>query len=217
MELSLSDSQPFTSKWDESQCKCSGHCCSIDYQWKMSDSLSQVSLFHPITHTQTHTGTQLNYSLLLIQSLFIVEHITHKLWNVSNQQQVLYMAIASKPISNLQWKCFAARICWTYSIIHWTDIKFESLVGCLLKSWPRPPLIKLIHGFNKWGTGSRCACRCAHEAHRHPSPWSGIFSSSCMQRSHKTPADVAGLQPRLTQGKTVYICIYMHAHTNRGL
>ena len=50
MELSLSDSQPCCSKWDESQSKRSGHCCSIDYQWKMSDSLSQVSLVPP--HTQ---------------------------------------------------------------------------------------------------------------------------------------------------------------------
>ena len=63
MELSLSDSQPCSSKWDESQSKRSGHCCSIDYQWTMSDSLSQVSLSHPATHTQTHTGTQLNYTL----------------------------------------------------------------------------------------------------------------------------------------------------------
>lgn len=58
MELSLSDSQPCSSKWAEAQSKRSGHCCSIDYQWKMSDSLSQVSLFHPTTHTHTHTHRQ---------------------------------------------------------------------------------------------------------------------------------------------------------------
>lgn len=41
---------PFSPRWDESQHKRSGHCCSIDYQWKMSDSLSQASLFNPFAH-----------------------------------------------------------------------------------------------------------------------------------------------------------------------
>ena len=55
MDLSQSASRPRGSKRDESQSQCSGHCCSIDYQWKMSDSLSQVSLSRslaPPRHTQ---------------------------------------------------------------------------------------------------------------------------------------------------------------------
>lgn len=47
MGLSPSDSRPCSSKWDESHSKCSGHCCNIDYRWKMSDSLSQISLLQP--------------------------------------------------------------------------------------------------------------------------------------------------------------------------
>lgn len=74
------------------------------------------------------------------------------------------------------YQMFSKSVCRRYRIIHWANITRESLVGCLLKAWPRPPLIKLIHGFNKWGTGGRCACRRAHQAHRHPSHWSGIFS-----------------------------------------
>lgn len=53
----LSVSQPCNSKWEESRSKCSGHCCSIDYQWKRSDSLSQVSLFtlpQTLRHTEAH-------------------------------------------------------------------------------------------------------------------------------------------------------------------
>lgn len=147
--------------------------------------------------TRGHTTKHFAHSL---NSFATLQMFMHKLWNLSSQQHALYRAIASQLISNSRWKCFATAVCWTYSIIHWADIKFESLPGCLLKSWPRPPLIKLIHGFNKWGTGGRCACRPAHDAHRHPSHWSGIFSCSSMQHSHKTPADVAGFQPSLTRG-----------------
>ena len=168
--------------------------------WFSFSSLT-LSPHHPHSDIHQHT-TKLHFALSL-NSFAVGLHVWNvyaQAVNVSNQQHILYMAIASKPIFNLQWKCFAMGVCWTYSIIYWADIKFESLVGCLLKSWPCPPLIKLIHGFNKWGTGGRCACRCAHKAQRHPSHWSGIFSCFSMQHSHKTPADVAGLQPSLTQG-----------------
>lgn len=59
MELSVSDSQPCSSKWDELQSKRSGHCCTIDYQCKMSDSLSQALVFHPAIHVQSHRWIQL--------------------------------------------------------------------------------------------------------------------------------------------------------------
>lgn len=153
----------------------------LQYWLPMEDvwfSFSSLTLSPHHTRSDTHRRTATFYFALSLNSF---------LWNLSRQQHALY--IASEPISNLQWERFAIGVCWTYSIIHWADIKFESLVGCLLKSWPRPSLIKLIHGFNKWGADGRCVCQCAHEAHRHPSPWSGIFS---MQHSHKTPADVAG-------------------------
>jgi len=68
MELSVSDSQPCSSKWDELQSKCSGHCSSIDYQWKMSDSLSRVSVFYSATHSRSATHkhtTELNFALSL--------------------------------------------------------------------------------------------------------------------------------------------------------
>lgn len=178
----------------------------LQYWLPMEDvwfSFSSLTLY-PATNTQAHRGAQLNYTLLLVwthlQSNYMLEMFMHKLYNLPSKQHILYMVFASKPISNLQLKCCAVGVCRTYSIIHLADIKSESLVGCLLKSWPRPPLIKLIHGFNKWGTGSRCACRCTHKAHRHPSHWSGIFSFFAMQHSHTTPADVAGSQPSHTTG-----------------
>lgn len=55
---------PFSPRWDESQHKRSGHCCSIDYQWKMSDSLSQASLFNPFAHRQT----ELDFFLLFVSA-----------------------------------------------------------------------------------------------------------------------------------------------------
>lgn len=61
----LSDSQACSSKREESQSKRSGHCCSIDYQCKMSDSLSQVSLC-TLPHTLTHT--ELSFALSLKSS-----------------------------------------------------------------------------------------------------------------------------------------------------
>lgn len=188
MELSLSDSQSCSSKRNESQSKCSGHCCSIDYQWKMPDSLSWVSVFHPAAHTRR--TTKLNFAPrfeLICSPGCTLKLFMQQLYDLSSQQHILYAAIASKPTSNLRWKCFVAGVCRTYSIIHWADIKFESLVGYLLKSWPCPLLIKLIHGFNKWGTGGRCACRREHNSHRHPSHWSGIFGSVFVQHSHKDP------------------------------
>lgn len=85
-------------------------------------------------------------------------------WLITNERDLIgfsehrapaisYRALQVLPLEVLQ------RCSWT-SIIHSSDIKSESLVGCLLKSWPVHSLIKLIHGFNKWGTGSRCACWC---------------------------------------------------------
>lgn len=63
MDLSQSDGRPVGSKWEESQSKCPVHWCSIDYQWKMSDSLSQVSLLQPTTPLrQPHKHTTKLYA-----------------------------------------------------------------------------------------------------------------------------------------------------------
>lgn len=148
----------------------------LQYWLSMDDVwFSFLSLGLSPWHTQ-HT-TKLNFALQL-NSFAVRLHIQTGFASsvhLSSQHHILYIVIASKPTPNLCWKCFAVGVCRTYSIIHWADIKFESLVGYLLKSWPCPLLIKLIHGFNKWGTGGRCACWCTHNSHRHPSLWSGIF------------------------------------------
>lgn len=93
MELSLSDSQPCSSKWDESQSKCSGHCCSIDYQWKMSDSLSQVSLFHPTTHTLTHTHrdtTKYVAHSQIVNTFATLEMFIHKLKRIQSTARIVH-------------------------------------------------------------------------------------------------------------------------------
>ncbi len=57
---------------------------------------------HTLKHTQAYNWIKLCAPFESIWLLFM-----HKLWNLSSQQHVSYMAIASKPISNTQWMCFS--------------------------------------------------------------------------------------------------------------
>lgn len=89
MDLSLSDSRPHSSKWDESQSKCSGHCCSIDYHWKMSHSLSQASPFSPPSLWDTKTHNWIKLLLLVWNRLRCVSDVfMHELQNLFRRKQV---------------------------------------------------------------------------------------------------------------------------------
>lgn len=115
---------PFSLRWDESQHKRSGHCCSIDYQWKMSDSLSQASLFNPLAHRQT----ELKFLLL-----FVGDSLLHKTLKAIQSSNIhcTCPSLWKKQFSNLRRKrAFVA----THSIIHRSRrYHSESSAGCLLK------------------------------------------------------------------------------------
>lgn len=63
------------------------------------------------------------------------------------------------------------------------------------------PLIRLIHGFNKWGTGGRHAWRHVHEPHRHPSSTSSNQVSWCWRPSHPRPPTPNGSPPAGAAGE----------------
>ena len=122
---------------------------------------------HSFAPTETHT--QALGWIILCSEFELIRRLVVNVYAQAvkrTQLTILYWA-CSEPISSSRWKLMLLRWAFVerYSITHCSDIKFESIAGYLLKSWPRPPLVTLIHGFNKWGAGGRCARRCEHKAH----------------------------------------------------